>query len=280
MTSQRPHLECPKCGSYDIVPLVAVRDSYFWPPVTFHGGEMSPFVRVGLPRPFPFRGPFGGFINYVDLLRQGYIAEFRWDETSERPSWSCKKCRHAIVTFGSENEKLLAQAWAYIEATFVPTPDEVKDKSRRIRSFQNFLDEVVPQAVRAQATAIRLNDSAFLIEGKWVQTAHFRRLHELLGAIRFGHLPGDMKFAEGQSVNVRTHKDLYRVTLRPTSLVASSIELELLDHNYPEEFLREITPRERKALCPSCGEVLRTKRAQQCFACGLDWHESANADKC
>ena len=269
MTSQRPYLECPKCGSYDIVPLVAI----------LNGSRRPPVFSFGVPFSFPFKG-IQGFMYRVDLLRQGYFEEFSWDPNTERPTWWCKKCRHPIVSFGPNNGELLAQAWAYIESTFVPTPDEVKDKSSRIRAFKDFVDEIIPQAVREQATAIRVNESAFLMKGEWVSMARFRRLENLQGAIRYGHLPGDIKLVEGRSITVPTHKEKYLVTLRPTSLAPGSIELEVLNHNYPEEFLREIAPRERKAFCPSCGKELRTNRAKQCFECGLDWHESANADEC
>lgn len=32
------------------------------------------------------------------------------------------------------------------------------------------------------------------------------------------------------------------------------------------------TPRQKSPPCPSCGAELRTPLAQQCFACGADWH--------
>ena len=29
--------------------------------------------------------------------------------------------------------------------------------------------------------------------------------------------------------------------------------------------------------CPYCGQLLRTPRAKQCRACGMDWHDADNA---
>ncbi|MEN6493168.1 MAG: hypothetical protein ABFD16_02645 [Thermoguttaceae bacterium] len=44
-----------------------------------------------------------------------------------------------------------------------------------------------------------------------------------------------------------------------------AIEL-LLTYSPPKPVIPETKP------CPYCGEPLRTLLAQQCFACGADWH--------
>lgn len=107
----------------------------------------------------------------------------------------------------------------------------MKDSQRR--AFQALADEVIPQAIREQATAIRLDDPAFLIEGAWVRVRPFA-VNTLIQALQDEDLPGEIELVEGQPVAIPTHEGKCRVTLRPTRLEQFAVELELLDHKSVE----------------------------------------------
>jgi len=57
-----------------------------------------------------------------------------------------------------------------------------------------------------------------------------------------------------------------------TSLSLGKCKQWVLDHTPPP-------PPRPQVPCPYCGKLLRSEKAQQCFECGMDWHNATNVVK-
>lgn len=138
--ASRPHLQCPNCGSDRVLPLV-------------HGFPSPELLDMALQR---FANLGGGTVDGSESM------------------WSCDSCRHEWGSRANESDRELSKAvFAYIQTVFVPTPPEIQAAAQRERSFQDYVDTVIPQAIMAGASAIQLKEFsiAFVIEGKRVLVA-------------------------------------------------------------------------------------------------------------
>jgi len=189
--------------------------------------------------------------------------------------WSCDSCHHQWGSSANETDVELSKAvFAYIESVFVPTPPETQRAAQRDRSFQDFVDTVVPQAIMDGASAIQLNEFsiAFIIEGKRILVSPDPFVPHVIEAFQ-NEIPTDSTGTV--TVNAYTRERRVELGLAPME-GSDGLEVLLIGHDLPLEMLAEISPRQRVPVCPYCGEGLRTKDAKQCFDCGMDWHDSSN----
>ena len=242
---QKPHLECPNCGSDRVLPLV-----YGFPSSELLDMAMQRFVNLG-----------GCTVDGSESM------------------WSCDSCRHQWGSSANETDRELSRrVFAYLESVFVPTPPETQRADQRERSFQDFVDTVVPQAIIDGASAIHLEgfSVAFVIEGNRVLVSPDPFIPDVIEAFQSEIEHGSPKGSTAiVTVNVYTREHRVELSLAPMA-GGDGLEISLLSHDLSPEFLTEVSPRHRLPVCPYCGKAIRTDNAKQCFECGMDWHDPSN----
>jgi ribosomal protein L37AE/L43A len=189
--------------------------------------------------------------------------------------WSCDSCHHQWGTSANETDVELSRAmFAYIESVFVPTPPETQRAAQRDRSFQDFVDTVVPQAIVDGASAIQLDGSsiAFVIEGRRILVAGDPFVPQVIEAFQ-NEMPTDS--TDTKTINVYSRERRVELGLARMD-GGDGLEISLLGHDLPPEFLADVVSRQRVPVCPYCGKAIRTQNAKQCFDCGMDWHDPFN----
>lgn len=233
-------LECPACGLDQVLPVVA-------------GFPSSEGLEMGTLGFFAFGGC--GFLDH---------------------DWSCDACRHQWAHRGEEDVKLREALFDYFDLAFEPKPPLIPRETLAKQEVQEFINTVVPQAIKDGASAIHLEDHAlfFVIRGQRIVVSPFHfswRAEPLRNRIAELMMQrGSLHFFSA-ALNEREYQVEANVEQNTEN---PGIEIRLRGNDFPLEVLGEIPARNRLPPCTYCGYALATSLAKQCLHCGMDWHDA------